>query len=336
MKHLYILLVGLIIYYIISRFYEKYTENFDPSLVPVSSIVTLAKVAQKLVDGNGTLTNPGNLTIGTPDAKGNLIVTGTTKLDGNTTIGNSLDVTGTATVKGNAKISGLLQANNDVEIDNNLKVGKKLDVTGALDVVTTAKIGGTLEIVGATFPKSPIYSSSFGYFTDTLGIIHPGQSYQTFSTKTTGPGTIDFGADVLNFVTSNHGEGTSIGVKGNLNVTGTSTLTGPTNVTNNLNVTGTTTVTGDVNITGQLNIVPKGSIMMWHGDKIPAGWAICNGQTVNGTVTPNMVGYIPIGGNGNSAPSEIVSGNGFAATNWGDGTNSRRIPVYYINYIMKI
>ena len=49
-----------------SNLYQNYSssEHFDPSLVPVSSIVTLAKVAQKLVDGGGTLTNPGNLQIG--------------------------------------------------------------------------------------------------------------------------------------------------------------------------------------------------------------------------------------------------------------------------------
>ena len=52
-------------------------ETFDPSLVPVSSIVTLAKVAQKLVDGNGTLTNPGNLTV-----TGNMAVNGNLKVNG--------------------------------------------------------------------------------------------------------------------------------------------------------------------------------------------------------------------------------------------------------------
>jgi hypothetical protein len=62
----YYLIFAIILYFVLSRVFEKFSieqENFDPSLVPVSSIVTLAKVAQKLVDGNGTLSNPGNLQV---------------------------------------------------------------------------------------------------------------------------------------------------------------------------------------------------------------------------------------------------------------------------------
>jgi hypothetical protein len=107
MKYIYILLLILILYYLFSNIYQKYSnqENFDPSLVPVSSIVTLAKVAQKLVDGGGTLTNPGNLQIGMPSAGalGNLRVTGTnivdgvSTLNGDTTINNSVHITGATT-----------------------------------------------------------------------------------------------------------------------------------------------------------------------------------------------------------------------------------------------
>jgi len=53
-----ILTLIIIGYYLITK-----QENFDPSLIPISSIVTLAKVAQKIVDNNGTLINPGNLNV---------------------------------------------------------------------------------------------------------------------------------------------------------------------------------------------------------------------------------------------------------------------------------
>ena len=81
MQFIYILLITIIVYYFVTRLFENYStqEDFDPSLVPVSSIVTLAKVAQKLVDGNGTLTNPGNLTV-----TGNLTTNGSISLIGNT------------------------------------------------------------------------------------------------------------------------------------------------------------------------------------------------------------------------------------------------------------
>jgi len=122
MRYIYILLLCLIIYYIISRFYENYTENFDPSLVPVSSIVTLAKVAQKLVDGGGTLTSPGNLTLGTPGAVGNLLVTGTSTLTGNTNVGGTLGVTGASTLTGNTTVGGTLGVTGNSTITGNLTV----------------------------------------------------------------------------------------------------------------------------------------------------------------------------------------------------------------------
>jgi hypothetical protein len=71
---------AIVLYFVLTQVFENFNieqENFDPSLVPVSSIVTLAKVAQKLVNGNGTLTNPGNLQSGgSASAPGNLTVTG--------------------------------------------------------------------------------------------------------------------------------------------------------------------------------------------------------------------------------------------------------------------
>ena len=91
---LFYLLIGIFIYYILSRFLERYSpdiENFDPSLVPVSSIVTLAKVAQKLVNGNSTLTSPSNLILGSNSSggAGNLTVTGNSKINGMVQIGST-------------------------------------------------------------------------------------------------------------------------------------------------------------------------------------------------------------------------------------------------------
>jgi hypothetical protein len=121
MKYIYLLLLILILYYLFKILYQKYSnqENFDPSLVPVSSIITLAKVAQKLVDGSGTLTNPGNLQIGMPSAGalGYLYVTGTNTVDGVSTFNNPVTINGTTTfvgdntLTGSSAISGNLNAN---------------------------------------------------------------------------------------------------------------------------------------------------------------------------------------------------------------------------------
>jgi hypothetical protein len=138
MKYLYILLICLILFYIISRYFEKYysQENFDPSLVPVSSIITLAKVAQKIVDGNGTLTNPANLNIGTTSAKGNLTVTGDSTTNGNKQIDGTLGVTGATTL---SNTLGVIGATN---------VGGTLGVTGATTL--TGGVTGGLNVTGAT------------------------------------------------------------------------------------------------------------------------------------------------------------------------------------------
>ena len=90
---LYYSIFAIILYFVLTQVFENFNieqENFDPSLVPVSSIVTLAKVAQKLVNGNGTLTNPGNLQIGaSASAPGNLTVTGSTSVGGGLSLNNT-------------------------------------------------------------------------------------------------------------------------------------------------------------------------------------------------------------------------------------------------------
>jgi hypothetical protein len=105
MKYIYALLIIIVLYYLFSNLYQNYSssEHFDPSLVPVSSIITLAKVAQKFVDGGGTLTNPGNLNLGIPSAPGNLTVTGNTSLGAPT---SSNKVYGNLNVGGNITLGG--------------------------------------------------------------------------------------------------------------------------------------------------------------------------------------------------------------------------------------
>ena len=151
MKYLYILLICLILFYVLTRFYEKYysQENFDPSLVPVSSIITLAKVAQKIVDGNGTLTNPANLQIGTPTATGNLLITGNTITVGNETVDGKLSVGSDTSVGGNLAVGATdsqgytLGVNGTLGVNNNTSVGGTLGVAGATTLTGATTIGAT-------------------------------------------------------------------------------------------------------------------------------------------------------------------------------------------------
>ena len=60
------------------------------------------------------------------------------------------------------------------------------------------------------------------------------------------------------------------------------------------------TVEGDLTVSGTLSgygTVPVGTILLWSGapGDIPAGWALCDGQIVNGRQTPNLSGRFVVG-----------------------------------------
>lgn len=68
-------------------------------------------------------------------------------------------------------------------------------------------------------------------------------------------------------------------------------------VATNLHVNGAVTTSGAVqadSFSGH-GITPIGGIIMWSGTAIPAGWAICDGTTVNGHQTPDLRGRFVLG-----------------------------------------
>ena len=212
MKYIYILLICLILFYIISRYFEKYysQENFDPSLVPVSSIITLAKVAQKIVDGNGTLTNPANLNIGTPTGKGNLLVTGNSTTNGNKQIDGTLGVTGATTLSNTLGVTGVTTLSNT------------LGVTGATTLSTLGVNGAT------TFNGNTTFNGAA-----TIGAIGtPAATTKlTVNGATAITGNTTVGALTVNGATA---------ITGNTTVGGTLIVTGNTTL-GNTNINGTTT-----------------------------------------------------------------------------------------------
>ncbi len=100
---------------------------------------------------------------------------------------------------------------------------------------------------------------------------------------------------------------------GDFNVAGKATIKNA-EVTGGLVVNGKTTLAGTVDfsqgatISGNLSVkntgalsgygtIPVGGIIMWSGSSVPDGWALCNGQTVNGVQTPNLVDRFIYGSN---------------------------------------
>ena len=75
-------------------------------------------------------------------------------------------------------------------------------------------------------------------------------------------------------------------------------------------VTGTTWVRISEPVGTMRMLSPAG----YGANTIPTGWALCNGQTVNSVVTPNMIGMFPLGGQ--------PSGYGSSANANGFGTNT--------------
>jgi hypothetical protein len=154
MNNLYVyLLLGVLMYLLFTRVLENYInynlaqENFDPSLVPVSSIVTLAKVAQKIVNESGTLINPGNLQIGaSTSSPGNVTVTGNSTVRGNNTVDGTLGVTGATTMS-------------SINTNGNTSVGGTLGVTGGTTMTGLLTFNGNISTNNITATNNIVANS---------------------------------------------------------------------------------------------------------------------------------------------------------------------------------
>src|SRR5690606_19276216 len=104
---------------------------------------------------------------------------------------------------------------------------------------------------------------------------------------TTGSSTT-YGAPVGAITTPSANTTYSVGIN-TQNPTKELDVYGSARITGNVQIGASATVTGNVNVNGNFTnagsplnpLVPAGTIVMWHGNNIPAGWAECNGT--NGT-----------------------------------------------------
>lgn len=75
-----------------------------------------------------------------------------------------------------------------------------------------------------------------------------------------------------------------------------------------------TTLSASSTITGY-GTIPVGGIIMWSGSTVPTGWALCDGTTSNGQVTPDLRGRFIVGsGNGYLLTSRAIGSSGGAET----------------------
>jgi microcystin-dependent protein len=73
-----------------------------------------------------------------------------------------------------------------------------------------------------------------------------------------------------------------------------------------IEVKGDLVINGDLEVSGAISgfgSVPVGGIIMWSGSEndIPDGWALCNGQTVEGLKTPDLRNRFVVGAGGSYA-----------------------------------
>lgn len=138
-KILFYILVILFLYFIFSRLIDNYSnvENFDPSLVPISAIVTLGKLSQKIVNGMGTLINPGNLTINKK-----LSVTGDTNI-----LNSNLKFSIGNITSNDKKINTKIQSGDGLRFQKNDE-GHIMDIddNGNVDVFGSKVINGNLTV----------------------------------------------------------------------------------------------------------------------------------------------------------------------------------------------
>ena len=88
----------------------------------------------------------------------------------------------------------------------------------------------------------------------------------------------------------------------NAEVTGALVVNGKTTLAGTVDFSQGATISGNLSVknTGALSgygTIPVGGIIMWSGSSVPDGWALCNGQTVNGVQTPNLVDRFIYGSN---------------------------------------
>jgi microcystin-dependent protein len=130
---------------------------------------------------------------------------------------------------------------------------------------------------------------------DSLTVKKSLEVTETVKTVVVKAGTVDAGNITATgtVAAGNVNAGTGTVAAGNVNATGTVTAT---------TVTATTVTATTFNGNGT---IPLGGIIMWSGTTAPAGWALCNGGTVNGYTTPDLSGRFIVGHNG----SGYTSGN---------------------------
>lgn len=158
--------------------------------------------------------------------------------------------------------------------------GKNIYTVGSFED-NNVKANAEITFINPVFPNQPVLTTLVATSaTTTTGII---SNYK---------GSIYASANRLEVTYGNYGDG----VKNTFAIT-TMPSTTVTNTSTDL-------------VTAQFvhSLVPAGAIILWYGSiaTIPLGWALCNGQTVNGYATPNLVDRFVVGASVDYIPTQNI------------------------------
>lgn len=202
---------------------------------------------------SGTTDLHGNTTIGTPEenadllVNGNATVTGDSNLQGNADIGKDLHVVGISQLDGNTTI-GTEDSPSDLYVTGNSNIGKNLTVQGTLDVMDNTHLHKDLQVDGNTNVGGDIFIGG-NQVVDGDSNIKGGQTVDQ---------NLFVGGD-----TNIAGDAT---VQKNLYVDGDTNISGNTTIQQNLTVVGDSNIKGsqliekDLTVNGDANVHGNGRV----------------------------------------------------------------------------
>jgi len=143
---------------------------------------------------------------------------------------------------------------------------------------------------GNAFSGNQAFNNSVG-----IGVVNPSARLQVSGdVKLNGASVLEFGGDVVGKEPNAGKIGYQVFSADALDITGAGATA---NRKVQVFAEAGTTFTGPVTASSFSGdgSVPIGGIIMWSGSTAPAGWAICDGQTVNGRITPDLRGRFVLG-----------------------------------------
>ena len=268
------------------------TEPFSANLTGVFTGSTASDRYLELT-ADGTTIAPRMRFLPAPYA---LLATSATELLDPSSGSSSLSVSG-----GNISSSGSLTVSS-ISTSGNISSSGNITASGSITATGNVTASGTITSGNALKAPSHVNSHGQGAYIEWNKDNGGGMSYLLNQRGKGGGGIVLGEVSSENAITENM----RITSAGNVGI-------GTTSPSSKLEVNGAIAATS---FSGH-GTIPLGGIIMWSGSTVPDGWALCDGSTSNGRVTPNLRdrfivgsgGTYATGATGGKAQQTLAAGN---------------------------